>query len=76
MNEPKSIDELAREQGVASRPPPDYGAFADDLWPTEEEAEAFRREIRPARYRSGRLAALRRAFAAPPRAVRRFASGR
>ena len=73
---PKSIGELAREQGAAFRPPPDYGALADGLWPTEEEAEAFRREIRPARYRGGRLAAARRAFAAPLRALRRFAPGR
>lgn len=76
---PKSIGELAREQGVASRPPPDYGALADGLWETEEEAEAFRREIRPAAFGGRRRViarAARNAFARPLRAVRGFAARR
>lgn len=77
---PKTIGELAREQGVASRPPPDYGALADGLWETEEEAEAFRRELRPAAFGGGRRRVLaraaRNAFARPLRAVRGFAARR
>ena len=49
---PKSIDELAREQGLLSRPPADYRSILAGLWATEEEAEAFRREIRQGRFPS------------------------
>ena len=42
---PKSIDELAREQGLFLRPPPDYFSILSGLWESEEEAEAFRRAI-------------------------------
>ena len=45
----KSIDELAREQGVTRRPHPDYFEILSGLWETEEEAEAFRNEIRQGR---------------------------
>ena len=45
----KPIDELAREQGLLLRPSPDYFALLSDLWETEEEAEAFRQEIREGR---------------------------
>lgn len=48
---PKSIDELAREQGLLLRPPPDYFALLSGLWETEEEAEAFRQEIHEGRLR-------------------------
>ena len=46
---PKSIDELAREQGVDRRPRADYFEILSGLWETEEEADAFRREIRAGR---------------------------
>ena len=46
---PKSIEELAREQGLLDRPPADYPALLADLWDTEEEAAAFRDEIRRGR---------------------------
>ena len=45
----KSIEELAREQGLLDRPPADYPALLADLWDTEEEAAAFRDEIRRGR---------------------------
>lgn len=47
----KPIDELAREQGLLLRPPPDYFSLLSSLWETEEEAEAFRQEIREGRSR-------------------------
>ena len=37
----KSIEELAREQGVLDKPIPDYVALATALWPTEEDVEDF-----------------------------------
>ena len=46
---PKSIEELAREQGLLDRPPADYPTLLADLWETEEEAAAFREEIRRGR---------------------------
>ena len=46
---PKSIDELAREQGVDRRPRADYFEILSGLWETEEEADAFRSEIRAGR---------------------------
>lgn len=48
---PKSIDELAREQGLLLRPPPDYFALLSGLWETDEEAKAFRQEIHEGRLR-------------------------
>ena len=45
----KSIDELAREQGLLLRPPPDYFSILSGLWESEEEAEAFREDIRRGR---------------------------
>ena len=46
---PKSIDELAREQGLFLRQPPDYFSILSGLWESEEEAEAFRKDIRSGR---------------------------
>ena len=46
---PKTIDELAREQGLDPRTPPDYAAILSGLFGSEEEAEAFRRRIRESR---------------------------
>ena len=46
---PKSIDALAREQGLHLRPPPDYPSILSGLWESEEEAEAFRDDIRSGR---------------------------
>ena len=46
---PKSIDELAREQGLFLRSPPDYFLILSALWESEEEAEAFRKDIRSGR---------------------------
>lgn len=46
---PKSIDELAREQGLFLRPPPDYFSILSGLWESEEEAEAFRQDVRRGR---------------------------
>ena len=46
---PQSIEELAREQGLLDRPPADYPALLADLWETEDEAAAFREEIRRGR---------------------------
>ena len=45
----RSIDELAREQGLHRRPPPDYFSVLSGLWESEEEAEAFREDIRSGR---------------------------
>ena len=45
----KSIEELACEQGLLDRPPADYPALLADLWNTEDEAAAFREEIRGGR---------------------------
>ena len=45
----KSIEELACEQGLLDRPPADYPALLSDLWNTEDEAAAFRQEIRGGR---------------------------
>ena len=45
----RSIDELAREQGLLLRPPPDYSSILSGLWESEEEAETFREEIRSGR---------------------------
>ena len=49
---PKSIEELAREQGLLDRPPPDYAAILGGLFETEAEAQAFRDEIRRGRIAS------------------------
>ena len=46
---PRSIGALAREQGLHLRPPPDYFSVLSGLWESEEEAEAFRDEIRSGR---------------------------
>lgn len=46
---PRPIEELAREQGLLDRPPADYPELLGDLWETEDEAEAFREEIRTGR---------------------------
>ena len=46
---PKSINELALEQGLFLRPRPDYFEILSHLWESEEEAEAFREEIRRGR---------------------------
>ena len=45
----RSIGELAREQGLDQRPAPDYSSILSGLWESEEEAEAFREEIRSGR---------------------------
>ena len=45
----KSIHELAMEQGLLLRAPPDYFSILSSLWDTEEEAEAFRDDIRRGR---------------------------
>lgn len=46
---PRSVDELAVEQGIDLLAPPDYSPILSGLWETEEEAQAFRREIRESR---------------------------
>lgn len=46
---PRSIEELGREQGLLDRPPADYATVLADLWNTEDEAAAFREEIRRGR---------------------------
>ena len=46
---PKSIEELGREQGLLGRPPADYPSLLADLWETQEDAAAFREEIRRGR---------------------------
>ena len=40
MRPPKSVDELAREQGLADARP-DYRALATGVWETEEELSDF-----------------------------------
>ena len=37
----KTLEELAREQGLLDQPIPDYGALATAVWPTEEDVEDF-----------------------------------
>ncbi len=46
---PKSIEQLAREHGLLSRPPADYPSLFAGLFGTEAEAEAFREDIRHGR---------------------------
>ena len=46
---PKSIDDLAREQGLLWREHPDYVSILSGLWESEEEAEAFREDIQSGR---------------------------
>ena len=46
---PKSIEQLAREHGLLSRPPADYPSVLAGLFETEAEAEAFREDIRQGR---------------------------
>lgn len=46
---PRSVNELAVEQGIDLLTPPDYSSILSGLWETEEEAQAFRREIRESR---------------------------
>ena len=46
---PKSIDDLAREQGLLWREHPDYVSILSGLWESEEEAEAFREYIQSGR---------------------------
>ena len=45
----KSIDELAREQGLLWRSRPDYVSILSGLWESEEEAEEFRDDIQSRR---------------------------
>ena len=45
----KSIEQLAREQGLLSRPPADYASLLAGLFETEAEAGAFRKDIRRGR---------------------------
>ena len=44
----KSVEELAREQGIPEERP-DYVAFFSKIWRTKEEGAAFRRFIRSIR---------------------------
>lgn len=46
---PKSIEQLAREHGLLSRPPAHYPSILAGLFETEAEAEAFREDIRRGR---------------------------
>ncbi len=48
-NPPKSIEQLAREQRLLSRPPADYPSLLAGLFETEAEAQAFREDIRRGR---------------------------
>lgn len=48
---PKSVEELAREQGIDLDNPPDYSAIASDIWPTKGDVAAFDRHIRSIRGR-------------------------
>ena len=50
---PKSIQQLAQEQGLAMRPTPDYVELLSELWPTESDAEAFREYLRTSRATTG-----------------------
>ena len=45
----KSIKDLALEQGLLDGQPADYPALLADLWETEEQAAAFREDIRRGR---------------------------
>ena len=45
----RSITELAGDQGLNERRQPDYFSILSDLWESDDEAEAFREEIRRAR---------------------------
>ena len=51
INPPKTIEALAAGQGLAARAVPDYPALLAGLWETEDDAEAFRRDIRAGRLR-------------------------
>jgi hypothetical protein len=50
---PKSVEQLAREQGVPSVPV-DYSAIVSEIWPTEADVRAFDRHIRSIRGRPSR----------------------
>ena len=50
---PKSIQQLAQEQGLAMRPTPNYVELLSELWPTESDAEAFREYLRTSRATAG-----------------------
>jgi hypothetical protein len=50
---PKSVEELAREQGVPLEPV-NYAAIVSDIWPTEADVRAFDRHIRSIRGRPSR----------------------
>lgn len=45
---PKSVEELAREQGVLGKHP-DYVALATGVWPTKADLEAFEKHLREIR---------------------------
>ncbi len=50
---PKSIQQLAQEQGLAMRSAPDYVELLNELWPTESDAEEFREYLRTSRATAG-----------------------
>jgi hypothetical protein len=45
---PKSVEELAREQGVLGKHP-DYVALATGVWPTKADIVAFEKHLREIR---------------------------